>query len=79
MQNYRLKSITLVVLLAAMSLLAGCSSLAELGAKPWEKGILAKPEMQENTMDQAFDDHIYFSKEAASGGSGFAAGGCGCN
>jgi hypothetical protein len=25
------------------------------------------------------DDHIHFSKEAASGGRGFAGGGCGCN
>jgi hypothetical protein len=59
--------------------LSACSTMSELGAKPWERGILAKPEMQVNAMDQAFDDHIYFSKEAASGGQGFAAGGCGCN
>ena len=25
------------------------------------------------------DDHIYFSKEASSGGRGFGGGGCGCN
>jgi len=66
-------------LLASLFSLNGCSALSEIGVKPWERGILAKPEIQENSMDQAFDDHIYFSKEAASGGSGFAAGGCGCN
>lgn len=73
------KHIILGLALAAMTTLNGCSSLSELGAKPWERGILAKPEMQGDAMDQAFDDHIYFSKEASSGGAGFAAGGCGCN
>ena len=60
----------------AVSTLAGCSSL---GVEPWERDILAKPEMQGNGVDQAFDDHIYFSKEASSGGAGFGGGGCGCN
>ena len=30
-------------------------------------------------LDAAIDDHIYFSKEASSGGRGFGGGGCGCN
>jgi hypothetical protein len=30
-------------------------------------------------IEQATDDHIYFSKEASSGGQGFGGGGCGCN
>jgi hypothetical protein len=30
-------------------------------------------------LETALDDHIYFSKEAASGGGGFSGGGCGCN
>jgi hypothetical protein len=30
-------------------------------------------------LTQGFDDHIYFSKEAISGGRSFAGGGCGCN
>ncbi|MCP3982065.1 MAG: DUF4266 domain-containing protein [bacterium] len=51
------------------------------GVKPWERGLLAKPEMQLDCdpIDLAFDDHIYFSKEASSGGRGFGGGGCGCN
>lgn len=73
------KQLILSLALAAATTLSGCSSLSDLGAKPWERGILAKPEMQGDSMDQAFDDHIYFSKEASSGGAGFAAGGCGCN
>jgi len=58
--------------------LAGCSSV---GVEVWERDVLAKPEMQldADAYDRAFDDHIYFSKEASSGGRSFAGGGCGCN
>ena len=30
-------------------------------------------------VDHALDEHIYFSKEASSGGQGVGGGGCGCN
>lgn len=48
---------------------------------PWERGTLAKPAMQfgANVADETIDDHMYFSKEASSGGRGFGGGGCGCN
>ena len=64
--------------LCLLWLLSSCSSL---GVKPWEKDLLAKPEMSlaDNALDLSLDDHIYFSKEASSGGRGFAGGGCGCN
>ena len=59
-------------------LASGCSSI---GVEPWERDILAKEEMQLTTdpVEAAIDDHIYFSKEASSGGRGFGGGGCGCN
>ncbi|MFH2057205.1 MAG: DUF4266 domain-containing protein [bacterium] len=52
-----------------------------MGVEVWERDVLAKPEMQleHESIDRGIDDHIYFSKEAASGGRGFAGGGCGCN
>jgi hypothetical protein len=58
--------------------LAGCASL---GVQPWERDLLAKDEMALDAqgVDLALDDHIYFSKEATSGGRAFAGGGCGCN
>ena len=68
-----------VAIWAMLSLaLAGCSTL---GVKPWQHEILARPEMALNAapIDAAIDDHIYFSKEAASGGRSFGGGGCGCN
>jgi hypothetical protein len=56
----------------------GCSSM---GVKPWERAALSQDDMLMNAdaLDLAFDEHIYFSKEASSGGQGFAGGGCGCN
>lgn len=65
--------------IAAISLvLSGCASL---GVQPWERDVLARPEMSldADPLDAAIDDHIYFSKEASSGGRGFGGGGCGCN
>ena len=58
-----------------------CGACASIGPKPWEKDLMARPEMQLNAHLQqtAADEHIYFSKEASSGGRGFAGGGCGCN
>lgn len=64
--------------LAALFLVAGCSSM---GVEPWERDVLARDEMQlvADPLEAATDDHIYFSKEASSGGRGFGGGGCGCN
>lgn len=58
--------------------LNGC---ANLGVEPWQRDLLAKPEMSltSDSVDSALDDHIYFSKEGASGGRSFGGGGCGCN
>jgi hypothetical protein len=64
--------------LLLMVLFSGCSSM---GVDAWDRDILAKDEMQLTTdaIEAATDDHIYFSKEASSGGRGFGGGGCGCN
>ncbi|SDI75879.1 protein of unknown function [Ferrimonas sediminum] len=66
----------LMILLPPM--LSGC---ANLGVKPYERNLLAHPAMalEADAMDKAFDDHVYFSKEASSGGRSSAGGGCGCN
>lgn len=66
-----------IVFVAAVTS-GGCSTL---GVAPWEREVLAKDEMllDSSPLDAALDDHIYFSKEASSGGRGFGGGGCGCN
>lgn len=67
----------LIMVIGAL-ILTGCSSM---GVEPWEREILAKDEMQliADPLEVAIDEHIYFSKEASSGGRGFGGGGCGCN
>jgi hypothetical protein len=59
---------------------AGCAG-QKLGVEPWERDLLARRSMQldSNPARDGNDDHIYFSKEASSGGRGFGGGGCGCN
>ena len=66
---------------AALALLMGGAGCAHLGVQPWERDQLARKEMQidADPVESGLDDHIYFSKEASSGGRGFGGGGCGCN
>ena len=76
MSRWRIATCTAA--LVGTALLVGCSSVA---VKPWQRGLLAREDMQldGNAVDDAVDEHVYFSKEASSGGRGFAGGGCGCN
>jgi len=69
---------SLLIIMALAFYISGCT---RVGVKVWERDILSKPEMQldQPALDHALDDHIYFSKEASSGGRGFGGGGCGCN
>ena len=66
--------------LGLLGLLAmtGCS---HLGAKAYERGTLAKPNMQlvSDPITASFNDHTYFSKEASSGGASFGGGAWACN
>ena len=57
--------------------LAGCGTLPQ----PWEKGILAQPAMSfdGDGLEARYIDHVYTSKEAASGGGAVGGAGCGCN
>lgn len=72
------KQLRILCLLAIAAIMSGCTTL---GVKPWQRDVLAREEMQldANPLDAAIDDHMYFSKEASSGGRSFAGGGCGCN
>ena len=68
-----------IVTVAAAASLAACSAIKPV--QPWEKGYLAKEEMTfaPDKLREAYREHTYFSKEAASGGGGVGGGGCGCN
>jgi len=63
----------------ALTGLSGCSLWSP--PQPWEKGELARPEMRldQDPLASRFNQHTYFSREAASGGNGVGGGGCGCN
>lgn len=74
---------TIMLRASALALMAagatGCSAITPVQA--WEKGTLAKTEMlmEGDGLEARFNEHIYNSREAASGGSGVGGGGCGCN
>ena len=57
-----------------------CLSACET-VQPWERGTLARQEMQwePDRMEISLQAQINASKEASSGGQGAAGGGCGCN
>jgi hypothetical protein len=68
--------IRLLVLSCVLSAVAGCENV-----KPWKRGTLSDYTMRSDRdpIGQAQDEHIFFSREAASGGRSVGGGGCGCN
>lgn len=71
-------SLRATLLFILFSLVSACEIQP---VKPWERNILAKPSMQltSDEVENALDEHIYFSKEASTGGQAIGGGGCGCN
>lgn len=71
-----MKILLTLAVLAGSAVVGGCANV-----EPWDRDVLARDSMQivSDPVDASIDDHIYFSKEASSGGQGFGGGGCGCN
>lgn len=67
---------TILLLALSVMLLNACADV-----RAWERGYLARDEMawDPDGLESALNDHIFFSKEASSGGNSAAGGGCGCN
>jgi hypothetical protein len=65
-----------VLLLATASAMVGCANV-----KPWQRGTLADYTMRgdRDPLTDSLNEHLWFSREAASGGRGVGGGGCGCN
>lgn len=61
--------------LLSAAAIGGCAEV-----QPWERGILAKPQMalELYPLQTELRSHIYGSREAASGGGASGGGGCGC-
>lgn len=71
---------TLAALVAV--LITGLAGCAMEPVRAWERGDLARPDMQWDAGlvgESRIRDHVYVSKEAASMGSSLGGGGCGCN
>ena len=74
-----IRTLTMWVTVCCALSAAGCATIHP--PRAWEKDVLARPHMQldPDPLDSKLKQHIYTSKEAASGGYGVGGGGCGCN
>lgn len=74
-----MKSKHLFICLFALVLALGGAGCANV--KPWQRGTLADYTMRadRDPLGDMQKEHIYFSREMASGGKGVGGGGCGCN
>jgi hypothetical protein len=79
MKTIRIKLLLLIAIPA--SLQCGCSSAAAVRVRPWERAALADETMNpdRDSLGTAMTEHVYFAREAASGGRGVGGSGCGCN
>ena len=61
--------------------LGGCTNAALVRVKPWERAALADYTMRpdRDPLAIANAEHVYFSRESATGGGAAEGGGCGCN
>ena len=73
--NFR-RAIRPVALCVLLGLSTGCETV-----KPWQRGVLSDATMRPDRepVGRALAEHMYFSREQASGGEGVGGGGCGCN
>jgi hypothetical protein len=70
---------TSALLFMAVALVLGAAGCANV--KPWQRGTMSDYTMKANRdpIGDAQSEHIFFSREEASGGKGVGGGGCGCN
>jgi len=75
-RSSRNKILIILAALPAGALFQGCTTV-----QPWERGNLADYTMRadRDQLNISMTEHIYFSREASSGGRGVGGGGCGCN
>lgn len=68
-------------LAAGAGLLGGCTNPSLVRVKPWQRSTLADYTMNpdRDPIETAQLEHVFFSREAASGGRGVGGSGCGCN
>ena len=76
MSTLDMKTPFLILACFACWTLTGCHTV-----QPWERGTLSDYTMRgdRDPIGEAQADHLFFSREMASGGKGVGGGGCGCN
>ncbi len=72
--RHLIRSIAFCALVAVSASLAACTHV-----RPWERGKLAHPTMVGPNLPGVAEEHVYSVQEGATGGSGSAESGCGCN
>jgi hypothetical protein len=74
--NRRFKHLRSLLLLGALVAVAGCKNV-----EPWQRKTLSDATMRgdRDPAGLGLSEHMWFSREAASGGRGVGGGGCGCN
>lgn len=72
----RLFRLLISLILTLSTFFAGCQTV-----QPWERGTLAGYDMRPDRDPLAghLAEHVFFTRESTSGGSGVGGGGCGCN
>ena len=77
------RRIFLALTLAAIAFAGtGCTSTPNLvRVKPWERATLTEYAMNpaRDPLATAMAEHVFFSRETATGGRGVGGSGCGCN
>jgi hypothetical protein len=70
------RSFALILTVGGLLLGSGCANV-----QPWERSTLADYTMRgdRDPLRSAAQEHMWFSREAASGGKGVGGSGCGCN
>lgn len=71
----------LLIVASGLVLFAGCANPQLARVHPWEKAAFADYAMRpdRDPLATAMSEHIFTSREAASGGRGVGGSGCGCN
>jgi Domain of unknown function (DUF4266) len=81
MRSANTRTLLLAALGAAAALLCGCTTASAVRVHPWQRAALADDTMNpdRDPVGSTMIAHVYFSREAASGGMGVGGSGCGCN
>ena len=77
----KIRTSIVLAMTVATALFSGCANTNMVRVKPWERATLAGYTMRadRDPLYTAMSEHIFFSRETATGGRGVGGSGCGCN